>query len=210
MFVYLLTKKINIISSISKKILKLKSEGVSHKNISNVLGCAISTVSYHCRKNGIKTNPTSKEYIDKIQNYYDKGLKIDEIVKEINLSRTTIIKYIKNKNRFKKLSKKEKKENRVNSVINCRRRKKIKLVECFGGKCIICGYKKCYGALEFHHVFPEEKSFSISRMNFSFKKLKKEAKKCILTCANCHREMNDGIISEKKVIKIFNEIKNHK
>ena len=34
---------------------------------------------------------------------------------------------------------------------------KIKAVEYKGGKCSICGYDKCIGALEFHHLDPDEK-----------------------------------------------------
>jgi hypothetical protein len=44
------------------------------------------------------------------------------------------------------------------------RRKKIKLMatEYKGGKCELCGYNRCAGALDFHHIKTEEKSFSIS------------------------------------------------
>ena len=36
-------------------------------------------------------------------------------------------------------------------------------VEYKGGKCEICGYNKCYGALEFHHEDPSKKEFNISK-----------------------------------------------
>jgi len=34
---------------------------------------------------------------------------------------------------------------------NNRREAKSKIVNCFGGECSICGYKRCIAALEFHH-----------------------------------------------------------
>jgi hypothetical protein len=69
--------------------------------------------------------------------------------------------------------------------------RKIKLVKEAGGKCKECGYHKNYAALNFHHVNPEEKEFQLCMRkcsNSSLKKLREEAKKCILLCANCHME----------------------
>ena len=71
-----------------------------------------------------------------------------------------------------------------------RNRLKQKLVDYKGGKCEICGYDKCIDALEFHHKNPKEKEMTISRYGKSLQTLKKEADKCILVCANCHREIH--------------------
>lgn len=62
-----------------------------------------------------------------------------------------------------------------------------------GGKCEKCGYVKCNAALEFHHTNPKEKDFSISKLkNYRFnEKIKKELDKCVLLCANCHREEHE-------------------
>lgn len=72
-----------------------------------------------------------------------------------------------------------------------------KLVEAHGGCCRVCGYSKCYRALEFHHIDPAAKSFSISgnRKVMGFDKLNKEAEKCLLVCANCHREIEDKLLN---------------
>ena len=70
-----------------------------------------------------------------------------------------------------------------------RLKKKQDLIKSFGGQCKICGYKKCIHALEFHHKNPKEKDVGISR-NITFEKMLIEAKKCILVCANCHREIH--------------------
>ena len=63
-----------------------------------------------------------------------------------------------------------------------------------GGKCDNCGYNKYYGALEFHHTNPKEKEMGWTKMRLvSLDKLKKELDKCILLCANCHRERHGDI-----------------
>lgn len=72
--------------------------------------------------------------------------------------------------------------------------KKQKLLETFGGKCSRCGYDKCSRALTFHHLDPSKKGFGLAtRPSASLKDLIKEAKKCILLCANCHMEKHDGL-----------------
>lgn len=72
---------------------------------------------------------------------------------------------------------------------------KAKAVEYKGGKCCKCGYDKTIIALEFHHLDPSEKELSIScNKNPSWDKLKLELDKCILVCANCHREIHFGSV----------------
>ena len=49
-------------------------------------------------------------------------------------------------------------------------------------------------ALEFHHKNPDEKEFQIDMRHFSnnsLEKLQTELDKCILLCANCHRETHN-------------------
>lgn len=62
-----------------------------------------------------------------------------------------------------------------------------------GGCCERCGYNKCIKALEFHHLDPSKKDFTISNDHFRLKEAIEESKKCILLCANCHRELHDNI-----------------
>lgn len=70
------------------------------------------------------------------------------------------------------------------------KRKKLKeeVVKLLGGKCTECGYNKCIEALELHHKSSKEEKIHLLIKNESRQKLLKEAKKCILLCANCHRE----------------------
>ncbi|QEP29287.1 hypothetical protein BFINDDAI_00076 [Salmonella phage EH2] len=60
-------------------------------------------------------------------------------------------------------------------------------------KCSKCGYDKCKAALEFHHVESDSKDYNISvfrSSNISRAKLHTELQKCIILCANCHRELH--------------------
>ena len=94
------------------------------------------------------------------------------------------------------------KECRKNAVLDIRRRNKIKLVEYKGGKCEICGYNKCIDALEFHHLNPNEKDFGVSCGDTrSIEKLKAEVDKCIMVCANCHREIHAKEREEKRLLR---------
>lgn len=78
-----------------------------------------------------------------------------------------------------------------------KRRKKIKslAIEYKGGKCRVCGYAKCNAALDFHHKLGAEKSFGLglNGMTRSWERTKAEVDKCVLVCANCHREIHEGI-----------------
>lgn len=85
-----------------------------------------------------------------------------------------------------------------------KRRKKLKEMarEYKGNKCVICGYNRCSSALDFHHKDPKKKDFSLSvrGLTRSWDKIKNEINKCVLVCANCHREIHAGITQLPKEI----------
>ena len=87
---------------------------------------------------------------------------------------------------------------RHESRLKKRRELKIKAVQCLGGKCQRCRYNKYIGALEFHHFQKEGKEKEIHDLldKPNWEKIRKELKKCILVCANCHREIH----SQNKII----------
>jgi 5-methylcytosine-specific restriction endonuclease McrA len=66
------------------------------------------------------------------------------------------------------------------------------VTDSLGGECSICGYSKCLRALEAHHIDPRTKDFSISDVA-SVNRIEHELEKCVLLCANCHREVHDGL-----------------
>ena len=81
------------------------------------------------------------------------------------------------------------------NLINWRLENKKKAVNYKGGKCVICGYNNCLRSLDFHHLEPTEKEFSISKFkNKKFEDLILELDKCVLVCSNCHGEIHDGLI----------------
>lgn len=94
------------------------------------------------------------------------------------------------------------------AVINWRKRTKKKIIESMGGCCQICGYNRCPSVLEFHHLNPAEKEFSLSGPRTSPKKLetiKEELRKCILLCSNCHKEVHAGYASIPETYAKLNE-----
>jgi len=84
---------------------------------------------------------------------------------------------------------------RTAAVTARRRRVKQILVEEAGGCCARCGSDRFAGALQFHHLDPGEKSFTLSERGLarSIAKARTEVAKCVLLCANCHAEVEGGI-----------------
>lgn len=105
------------------------------------------------------------------------------------------------------------------NVLNYRQRRKENLVRVSGGKCCLCGYDRTPSALEFHHIHPEMKKYGISGdgVCHDLESDLVEVQKCILVCANCHREIHHGMytteeLEEKKVYldDIANELREEK
>lgn len=86
-----------------------------------------------------------------------------------------------------------------------KRRKRIKemAIDYKGGKCIFCGYNRSHSALDFHHIDAASKEFGVSLdgLTRSWERTKKELDKCVLVCANCHREIHAGILQPSEVIR---------
>ena len=84
-----------------------------------------------------------------------------------------------------------------------RRNRKLNLIKVCGNKCNICGYNKVNSALEFHHIKPEEKTYGLASMGtcHQLEQDLKEIKKCILVCANCHREIHENLFSQQELLQ---------
>lgn len=69
--------------------------------------------------------------------------------------------------------------------------KKLKLIISKGGKCEKCGIQDLDRPwiYQFHHIDKKNKE-EIFGFSLSYEKLKKEAKKCICVCENCHRKIH--------------------
>lgn len=83
----------------------------------------------------------------------------------------------------------------VDAVTKRRKVLKIKAIDYKGGKCCHCNYNKCVDALEFHHTDPSKKDFGIGHKGYTraWEKVKEELDKCVLLCANCHREEHEKL-----------------
>ena len=77
-----------------------------------------------------------------------------------------------------------------------RLRLKTLMVNSRGGKCQVCGYSRCLVALDFHHIDEKTKKFELSQRSLTkdLKSIYEEVDKCLLVCANCHREIHAGIV----------------
>ncbi len=82
-------------------------------------------------------------------------------------------------------------------VVRFRRNVKLKAVVLAGAACRGCGLAEPVDALEFHHLDATEKDFGISVDGIprSWARIRSELAKCVLLCANCHRETHAGLRS---------------
>src|SRR5579862_1057396 len=90
----------------------------------------------------------------------------------------------------------DRREELIRAVTKRRRKIKAMAIAYKGGRCQICGYSKFQGALDLHHLNPKEKSFSIGEKGYtrSWVRVQVELDKCILVCANCHREIEASLV----------------
>lgn len=179
--------------AVCKEFRKLGHEAFS----CDILPCNIHMENHII--NGKKKCGTCGE-IKTIDNFYKYKDYYRSYCKQCNSNNTKIFRSIpKNKdklsgygkNHYNKLGNKKKKQEETKKyLINI----KEKCVIYKGGKCEICGYNKCINALEFHHKNPLTKDSKLNSRGInrrqSFEKNKVELDKCILVCANCHRELH--------------------
>ena len=90
----------------------------------------------------------------------------------------------------------DRREYLIKAVAKRRKAIKEKAIAFLGGKCFFCGYNRSFAALDFHHIDEKLKKFGLSQdgLTRSWERTKKELEKCILVCANCHREIHAGLL----------------
>ena len=90
----------------------------------------------------------------------------------------------------------ERREYLLKAVQKRRERVRLMAVSYKGGRCQVCGYDRCVEALEFHRLDPTRKDFGISSKGYtrSWEKVRAEIDKCLLLCANCHREAHANML----------------
>lgn len=90
-------------------------------------------------------------------------------------------------------------------------KRKMELIMARGSKCEKCGYDKNISALEFHHIDPSKKEFPLDirhLSNTSMEKIIEESKKCILVCANCHREIHYEELDKERINETLDKFRN--
>jgi DNA-binding CsgD family transcriptional regulator len=178
---------------IVNKVIELRKQLKTYKEISEEIGINKYVIGKICRK----VDLTSKRNYGKITEFTIKEIKekykefksTRKVASILGISRRSVVKYI-DVSVNDKLTEQQLKANRSKQVVDWRARAKKKLVEYKGGECGKCGYNKCLQALEFHHLDPKEKDFTISGKSWSFERLKNEVDKCILVCNRCHTEIH--------------------
>ena len=168
------------------QVISLRKAGETYDSISQQLNISKGSISSICKEAGISRTciELTPEKIEECQRLYDELGNIKKVAKESGISYERLRNVIKSKTITPKSS--------YENVKAHRRRVKELLVEYKGGECQICHYNKCIAALDFHHLDPTQKDFAISNSNIyrNIDVLKAEVNKCILVCANCHRELH--------------------
>lgn len=175
-----------ISEEIKSQVITLRKEGKKYSEISDILNISKGSVSNICKDAGIAQTfiELTPQKIEECQKLYDEIGNIKKVAKQVGISYDRLRNVIISKTITPKSS--------YENVKKHRKKIKEELVLYKGGKCEICGYDKCLGALDFHHLNPNEKDFSISDSSkyHNLEEMKKEVDKCILVCANCHREIH--------------------
>lgn len=84
---------------------------------------------------------------------------------------------------------------------------KQRMVDSMGGGCACCGYNRCNNALEFHHLNPADKLFELKtalERPKAWSTIVSELRKCVLLCANCHREVHQNFLAVE-ILQYFDE-----
>jgi formate-dependent nitrite reductase cytochrome c552 subunit len=81
------------------------------------------------------------------------------------------------------------------AVVDYRRRSKVRAVEHMGGRCFGCERIGPPALFDFHHMDAKDKQFGIGQDGISrtWEKVVAELEKCVMLCANCHREVHAGV-----------------
>jgi transposase len=164
----------------------LVKEGLTIEGIAQRLGIGSTTVRHWLRRHGLRTKGGERRMM--LDAAHGSGR--DDVVAECR--RHGLVRHLAVKSERRLRCSKC----RVEAVSRRRRKVKEMLVAEAGGACALCGYARHHAALQFHHVDPTTKSFGLGVRGItrSIEKLRAEAAKCVLLCANCHAELEVGAV----------------
>jgi transposase-like protein len=162
----------------------LVAEDLSTREIAERLGCSPSTVRHWLRRHGLRTHRARRA-----DSHGARGIDPDR--KIVTCPRHGLTEFWLDSRGIYRCC-------RCRSEAVARRRRRLKeiLVTEAGGCCSVCGYDRYIGALQFHHREGADKEFGLSERGLtrSLETVRAEAEKCILLCANCHSEVEGGIV----------------
>ena len=163
----------------------LVAEGLSIARISERLGVHRSTVSYWLEKHGLRTAQARRREDGRRAKAAGRAT---IMMACLHHGETEF--WMEGRGAYRCLA------CRRERVADRRRRVKEILVSEAGGSCRVCGYSRSLAALHFHHLDPGGKRFSLGRegVTRSLAEMREEARKCVLLCANCHAEVEAGIV----------------
>ena len=162
----------------------LVDEGLSTRLISEHVGFSQSTVRHWLRRHGLRTHRSRRPNSNGVRG-------VDPDRKEMECPRHGPTQFwLEARGIYRCL------RCRCEAVARRRRRLKETLVSEAGGCCSLCGYDRYIGALQFHHLNGAAKDFGLADRGLtrSLEAVRTEAQKCVLLCANCHSEVEGGIV----------------
>lgn len=171
---------VRVVDVVSReRLAALVAQDLSSRQIAAALGCSQSRVQALLRRHGLRTTAAARgrrarlERLEAVCAAHGEG--------EHVVDRTGTVRCL---------------ACRRAAVVEHRRRTKRRLLEEFGGRCVLCGFDAFPAALQFHHRRPEEKRFGIAHggMSRSYEALREEASRCVVLCANCHAGVEAGAL----------------
>jgi transposase len=162
-----------------ERLEELVEAGLSVRAIGERVGVSYATVQHWLKKYGLKTRRAAEP----------RSPEARTIERECPVhGLTAFVKY-------SRLDYHRCEQCRKERVVARRRQIKALLVAEAGGRCVLCGYDRHVGALQFHHLDPATKAFGLGLRGVarSLERCRAEARKCVLLCANCHAEVEAGI-----------------
>jgi hypothetical protein len=155
---------------------------LSIRDIADVLDRGTASVRHWLRKHGLETPRTTRLRVGRTPLPADAGPEL-RICPDHGPTP-----FVLDRNGYRRCRK-----CRVDSVVRRRARMRDVLIAEAGGACAICGFDEHPAALQFHHVDPGQKSFTIRNGETrSLARMRQEASKCVLLCANCHAQVEAG------------------
>src|SRR4051812_43071799 len=161
---------------------ELACDGLSVRGMAARLGCSAATVRHWLRKHDVETHRTSQ-----LRSTRDgRASGADAILRVFAVHGVTA--YVLDTDGYYRCAR-----CRADSVIRRRARIRAEVIAEAGGCCAICGYSRHLAALQFHDLDPATKEFTLCNGDTrSLARMRAEAAKCVLLCANCHAEVESG------------------